>query len=243
MARDRDLPPILAVGDVLDRIERESDADVSDEIGDLRDALDRLAEREEVGRASVLDDVDERLLALRERLSGDADWYAQAIENRIRQYRDASAAASETLSVSAPRLERDGSELDVSRAVATTAHLRGMLVNRGEASDAVVVLTFYAPDGATVRTVETRAYRLEAGAQRDLDETVYVPEEADYYAVAVLAPGDPRTVGGETNEAGEGDRPTEAQADRSPDAGDGEESEKERSADGREEADRTATVE
>jgi len=74
MARERDLPPLVDFGASIDRME-EADADVDGHIDDLREGLDRLEERDGQERESVLDDVDDTLLSLRERVD-DEDAHA-----------------------------------------------------------------------------------------------------------------------------------------------------------------------
>ncbi|MFC6724565.1 DUF192 domain-containing protein [Halobium palmae] len=90
MAEQRDLPPILDLDDELDRIERESEVDVSDETDRIRDSLDEYAERdvERRGGESIVDDVENAVLDVRERVSGEADRQAEAVLNRLRMYRE-----------------------------------------------------------------------------------------------------------------------------------------------------------
>jgi hypothetical protein len=167
---------------------------VSDEVAAVEADLDRFADRER-GGDSIVDDMDDDVLALREELSGDADWYAEAIQNRIRQYRSAREEASDTLDVADPRLVADGEAVDVADRRDSLVGLQGRLVNQGDASDAVVVLAFYGDDGVAVRKVESRQYDLDAGERRPLDLTVHVPPDAAYYAVSALDAEDPRSVG------------------------------------------------
>jgi hypothetical protein len=221
MSTDRErgdgLPPLLDFREFLDDVEREADADVSDEVAAVEADLDRFADRER-GGDSIVDDMDDDVLALREELSGDADWYAEAIQNRIRQYRSAREEAGDTLDVADPRLVADGEAVGVADRRDSLVGLEGKLVNQGDAGDAVVLLAFYDDDGVASRKVESREYDLDAGERRPLDLTVYVPPDAAYYAVSALDAEDPRSVEGggpvperlrrerrEADEGGDGD--------------------------------------
>jgi hypothetical protein len=193
--RGEDLPPLLDFYDQLDDVEREADADVSDEVAAVREDLDRLAARDDE-HDSLVDDVDDDVLALRERLSGDADWYAEAIQNRLQQYRSARDEASDTLVVADPELTVDGTAVDVARRRESLVELRGTLVDQGGGGDATVVLALYDDDGGSLRKVEISQHDVESGERRDLGETVYVPPGTAHYSVTALDAEDPRSIEG-----------------------------------------------
>jgi hypothetical protein len=190
--RDEDggeLPPVLDVRDSLDRIERDADADVSDELDRSRSLLDRYEARDgETSRASLVDDLDGLVVAMRERLSGDADRYAEGIENRLQTYRDSQGEASETVTVSGPEL-RDGDDervAAVGRYEAATATLDATLVNEGERRDGVVRLTLYDEDHDPKRRVLIRESDLSTDERRQVRARVAVPDGAEYYDVTAL---------------------------------------------------------
>jgi hypothetical protein len=189
---ERNLPPLLAMSDELDRLERKADADVRAELDEVRTRLDEYASRErgderrEDGRDSLLDDVDNTLLGLRERLSGDADRQAEALQNRVRQFRDSRAGSSDTLSLAEPRLESRGSVVDVGDHGGRQVDLVTTLVNTGEAGDGVVRVGFYGDDGTLDRRVELHESAVEAGERRDVGATVTVPDGATHYDVSVV---------------------------------------------------------
>ncbi|WP_254535087.1 hypothetical protein [Halomarina litorea] len=211
MAREHDLPPLVDFGDAIDNIEREVDTDdrggddpdvgvdVSEHVARLREQLDRLKERgDQQSREGVLDDIDNTVLSLREALEegSTADQYAQGIQNRIQQYRTNREAGSETLTLSRVRLEHNGVAIDVADKQGETAVLRGTLVNGGDDSDALVVLSFYDEGGAVCRTVEHYQRALAADEQRDVECTVYVPPTAAHYAVRAMDTADGRALSG-----------------------------------------------
>lgn len=192
---ERNLPPLLAMSDELDRLERKADADVRAELDEVRARLDEYASRErgderrEDGRDSLLDDVDNTLLGLRERLSGDADRQAEALQNRVRQFRDSRAGSSDTLSLAEPRLESEESVVDAGDAGdhdGRQVDLVTTLVNAGETADGVVRVGFYGDDGRLDRRVDIHESAVEAGERRDVGATVTVPEDATHYDVSVV---------------------------------------------------------
>jgi hypothetical protein len=85
---DRDLPRLLDVRDDIDRIERAADADVSDRLDQIRARLGRFEEREDVdpNADSLATDVESAVTAMRTSLDGEADEYAESIQNRVEQY-------------------------------------------------------------------------------------------------------------------------------------------------------------
>ena len=188
-----ELPPVLDVRDSLDRIERDADADVADELERTRALLDQYEARDgETSRASLVDDLDGLVVAMRERLSGDADRYAEGIENRLQTYRDSRGDASETLTVSGPELRDDDGErvASVGRYDAETATLDATLVNEGEPRDGVVRLTLYDADHDPRRRVLVRESDLGTDEHRQVSARVAVPDEAEYYDVTALDAGE-----------------------------------------------------
>jgi hypothetical protein len=188
---ERNLPPLLAMDDELDRLERKADADVRSELDEIRTQLDEYAarqeaERDEDGRDSLLDDVDNSLLRLRERLSGDADRQAEALQNRIRQFRDSRAGSSDTLSLAEPRLEQDGVATDVAAVGGRQVDVVTTLVNTGESGDGVIRVGFYDTDGDLERRVDLHESGVAAGERRDVAATVTVPDSVAHYDISVV---------------------------------------------------------
>ncbi|SFK85186.1 hypothetical protein SAMN04487950_1432 [Halogranum rubrum] len=189
---ERNLPPLLAMDDELDRLERKADGDIGTEVGEIRDRLDEFETRETSddrqgdGRDSLLDDVDGILLRLRERLSGEADRQAEALQNRVRQFRESRAGQSDTLSLAEPRLEQGGTAVDIADRDGQQVDVRATLVNAGEASDGVVRVAFYDGDGRPVRRVDLSERTVDGGEKRDVAATVSVPPEAMHYDVSVV---------------------------------------------------------
>ena len=197
----RELPPILDVRDALDRIERESDADVSDQLNRIRSLLDEYEGREAdatTSQASLADDIDGVVVSMRERLSGDADRLAEGVENRLQIYRDSRNDVSETLHVSGAGLTDGGGHVESAKAVrGETVTLDATLVNQGDPCDGVVRLTFYDESHTPTLRVERRENGLTPDDNRQVSQRVVVPEEAEYFDVAALDAADAAASTGE----------------------------------------------
>lgn len=185
---ERTLPPLLEMDDELDRLERKADADVSDGVAEIRTRLDEYDDRESTdgSRGSLLDDIDGILLRLRERLSGDADQQAEALQNRIRQFRDSRGGESETLSLSEPRFESGGATVDAAGHGGQQVDVVTTVVNAGEQTDGLVRTSFYDESGSLVRRVDCAASALDAGEQRNITATVTVPKRTAHYDISVV---------------------------------------------------------
>lgn len=183
MSRD-DLPPLLDFDRRLERIESEADADVGDETDRLRELLEAYRERDSpgTGQESVVDDMENVVVGVRERVSGDAELHAEGIENRLQQYRDERTASSDVLELDEPRLDRDA---EYGAEATETAAFAGAVVNGGEDQDGAVRLTFFG-DGRRLRTVELVAADVGSGERREVEATVVVPPATEYYDATVV---------------------------------------------------------
>lgn len=182
------LPPILDVRDQLDRIKSQSDdPEVARLVDESRELLDRYESRERGGLDSLVDDLDNNVLQLRERLDegSGAARQAEGAQNRLRIYRNSRQNTSETLHVADSRLVSDGRRVEPSDVAGEPVAVEGTLVNQGDARDVVVRLTFY-DDVAPVQRLERLERDLGEGERRTVELTAYVPDDAVYYDVAAL---------------------------------------------------------
>ncbi|MFB6118926.1 hypothetical protein [Halosegnis sp.] len=192
MSSQRRLPPIIDIGDALDRVAAATDdPEATGYIQEIRDGLEELAARPPEARESQVQTLEHLVDSLLTHVDDDAALWAKTIQNRFANYRHARRGSSRTLHVSNGRLERED---DNPLALAGEAQLRGTLINNGEATDAMVSLAFYDETDRAVWKVESREFAVMAGETRELDLTVYVPEGAEYYALAAFEPDDPATV-------------------------------------------------
>jgi hypothetical protein len=195
----RSLPPMIDMGDALDRIERNTDDPAAlDCLAEIRTLLDRVAARDPSGRESLLCDLDNLVDVLRTHVDdeGDAAFWAETVRNRIANYRRTRRAASDTIRFGSSRLAvGDEEPVDPADYPGEDGRLRGTLVNGGEASETTVQLAFYDETGTATWTIETGAYDLDVGGRRHLDLHVWIPDDADHYGVAALDTNDPRTTG------------------------------------------------
>lgn len=168
---------------------------MSDEIDGIRERLAEFDERERASQESVLDDIEEDVVALRAHLTGDADRRAEGIRNQIQQYRQTPSDESETLSLAdATLLDADGIPIDVAADDGGVATLNGTLLNGGEPREVVVVLTLYARDETPIKTIETRTFALDSDEQRTIEHQLHAPEDAASYGVAVFEAADTRAL-------------------------------------------------
>ncbi|WP_276261127.1 hypothetical protein [Haloglomus litoreum] len=191
------LPPLIDMGDVLDRIERNTTSEeATAHLEEVRAVLARVTERDPANRESLLGDLDSLVDSLRMHVHGDAAFWAETVQNRVANYRRTRRARSDTLHFSASRLTVDGDEpVDPAAHQGEKATLRGTLVNQGERGAATVQLAFYDEAGEATWTVESCEFDLDAGERRTLNLHVWIPEDADHHGVAVLDPNDARTTG------------------------------------------------
>jgi hypothetical protein len=196
-AVEGELPPIIDMGDALDRVERNAASEeATAHLGEVRAVLARGAERDPAARESLLDDLDSLVDSLRMHVDGDAEFWAETIQNRVANYRRTRLETSDTLHFSASRLTVDGDDpVDPADHRGEKATLRGTLVNQGEPGSATVQLAFYNEAGEATWTVESCEFDLDAGERRGLNLHVWIPEDADHHGVAVLDPDDARTTG------------------------------------------------
>ena len=196
MSAQRQLPPIIDFGEVLDRVEnRTDDAEAHGYIDEIREGLDELAARDPDSRETQVQELEHLIDSLLIYVDDDAEMWAKTIQNRFANYRHARRESSRTLHIANGRLERDGETADVEATGEATLH--GQLVNNGERSDAMVSLAFYDEYDRAIWKVESREFEVGPGEKRDLGLNVYIPEGASYYAIAALEPADPATVADE----------------------------------------------
>jgi hypothetical protein len=209
------LPPILDFRDDLfvalaaasDGDEKRLDRDTSDRDGalgerdeaygerlddDLREeyetAVDRLrefAERDEADRQGLLDDVDNQLLRVQEKLrDDDASRRIEAIRERIHVYREELGRPGANLVVTNAGLRTSGGD------PTTVAELRGRegvvwadLVNNGPERRATVEASFVDEWGDVVAAATGPTVDLDAGEDGTFEFSAGVPEDAFSYVV------------------------------------------------------------
>ncbi|MFB6207434.1 MAG: hypothetical protein ABEJ05_13010 [Haloglomus sp.] len=192
---DGGLPPLIDVADALDRIERTTaNEDAKARLTDIRVTLGRIAARDPDRRESLLSDLAGLADDLRTHVGGEADSWAESVQNRVDTHRRTRRESSDTLHFENSRLTVDGeAPVDPTEHRGEKATLRGTLVNLGEPGHATVRLAFYDEDDAATRTVESAEFHLDAGECRDLDLHVWIPADAAYYGITALDPSNART--------------------------------------------------
>lgn len=185
------LPAVLDVRDDLRRI-RDAVDDADDDRRDdlaatvesIRERLAAVPERDRADREGVLQEIEDELLVLEERLDGHPAEHARAARNRVRRYRDAAASTADPLVVTATgfrNVDDEATDLPAGDAVLTVT-----LVNDGdEPRDGVLTVVFYAPDGTALDEQVGPAVEVAPGDQVTVEAAVAVPTDTSYYTVAV----------------------------------------------------------
>lgn len=183
------LPAILDVRDDLRRIAATTEnADATAAVEEVLDRLDEFADRDLADREGLLDDVENRLLALAERLDGEAARRAEAARNRVHLYREAVTKTADALAVTATAPERV--EADDGTLPAGDAVLSVTVVNDVDETRAgVLLVTFYEDDGTELAEHVGPAVEFDPADQRTAEVPVTVPPEAAYYTVAAVPEG------------------------------------------------------
>jgi len=187
-----DLPAVLDIRDDLRAALDDSEAEIDDQVSVIYDRLEDFTERERASQESLLDDVDDDLLELQERCSGDAARRIEAARNRIHTYRDSFDDASENIAVLETTFRTVESETEAR--LADLADERGVVsatvINESEPREIMLAVTFYDADDDTVDEVVGDDIRLDADEQRQVDVETRVPGSADHYTVTVLDAGE-----------------------------------------------------
>ncbi len=188
------LPPVLEMDDTIERLAESAPASARADVQQLRREYEMLKAKNAGGRESAVDDMSNTVLHVREVIDDDTDAarMARSIEAQLDEYRRTRRQVSETLHLSGTTFEADGTRTAPSRAAGRTVDVSATVVNQGETSGAVVRLVFYHDDVA-VRTVMLPMGRVEAGEQKRLATSVYVPTPTTDHSVTVVDPAEDRS--------------------------------------------------
>jgi|GEM_PF-5527916 len=187
-----DLPAVLDIRDDLRAALDESEVEIDDDVSGIYDRLEDFTERDRASQEGLLDEIDNELLELQERCSGDAARRIEAARNRIHAYRDSLDGASENLAVLETTFRAVESETEV--ALSDLADEQGAVsatvINESEPREIMLAATFYDADDETVEEAVGDDIRLDADEQRQIDVETRVPDDAEYYTVTVLDAGE-----------------------------------------------------
>lgn len=176
------LPALLDITDDLERARETADADIDDDVDQLRDRLDAAAERTRANREGVVDEMDNELLRLEERTDGEAERRFRAARSRLQLYREAEDdRADRPFAVLASTLrESGGGELEAHQEVGFAA----TVLNEKAPRDLRLDVDFFDADVDAAGTVRGPTVSLDADEQRTVEFEVEVPGDAAYYRIA-----------------------------------------------------------
>lgn len=185
------LPAILDIRDDLYRAleDTREDADFAEEIETVLDRLDAFEERDLADREGVVDEIDNQLLRVEQRLEEEDDEEAaralQSARNRLHIYRQAREETDENLAVvDSDVRERDEAVTEGTLPVGEVT-LTVTVANTGEDAEVAPLVTFYDEDGDEVESVRGPEFALGGGDQEQLEFAVDVPGDSAAYAVSV----------------------------------------------------------
>ncbi|MFC4449624.1 hypothetical protein [Halorussus aquaticus] len=185
------LPAILDIRDDLYRaLEATGEVDaVAEEIETVLDRLDAFEDRDAADRQGIVDEVDNQLLRVEERLNQRDDDEAvralQAARNRLHIYRDSVEETDENLAVVETDVRQHDiddthEELPVGQVTMTAT-----VANTGDDAEVVAFVGFYGDDGDEIETLRGPEFAVPGGGQERVEMEVDVPGDARHYAMSV----------------------------------------------------------
>jgi hypothetical protein len=196
VVRPEDLPPLLDFEQALSRIRPHLDGGAAaEQFALIEEEYERLKGRGAEGRHPIVSDMANHLAGLRERLPRDspARKWVDSMDNRVSMYLRSGHRPSDTLHlVGVQLLDENGDPAEVTDLRERAARIRATVVNGGERSGAVAIVTFRHENGVLLRSVDLSMGYVGAGERKTLDTTVYVPSIAASFEVRAAAPEDGR---------------------------------------------------
>lgn len=186
------LPAILDIRDDLHRARREADvaadeqAALNEELETVEDRLDAFAERDLADRGGIVDEIDNQLLRIEEKINDEeASRSIRAARNRLHIYRESREASDDDLAVveSGVRHHDDPDAEGVLPVGEVT--LTVTVANTGAATEVVPTVTFYDEDGDDLDSVRGPELFVDADDQEQFEMDLSVPADATAYAVSV----------------------------------------------------------
>lgn len=191
----RDIPYVIDVRDDLKRALGAADADIDDDVAELRGRLDEYAERSHGDREGLLETMENDLLRLEESTGGDATTHIRAARNRLRVYRDTRGGAA-GVAVVETKARRAGEEVDDRVGAADDAadpddaEFWLTIANEDEPRTVVIELTLYDAEGDELASHASEPVEIDAGEQKTVTMLASVPDVTDYYGTQVVDESD-----------------------------------------------------
>jgi len=189
------LPALIDVRDDLDRALAATggDDELAAEIETVRDRLDAFEERDRADRGGIVDEIDNQLLRIEERLDDEAAARAvRSARNRLHIYRESRQQTDENLAVvDSDVRERDEPTADGVVPVGEVT-VRVTVANTGADTEIVPVVTFYDEGAGEIESVRGPEFALAGGEQEQFEFLADAPADAASYSVSVSDTGDVR---------------------------------------------------
>lgn len=182
------LPAVLDIRDDLDRAREDVDEEHREELAEVGDRLEALADRDRADPEGVLDEIDNQLLRIETQADGEAERRLRASRNRIHLYRE-SLDKSEGLTVLDSRFREADATGVPDAVIGGEAALRVTVANEEADRDVRVEAVFYGPDGDELEAIGADLGHLSEGEQATDELDVTVPPETEYYVVTATEAG------------------------------------------------------
>ena len=188
------VPPVVDIRDHLDRI-RDDSPHVEDQVDSIATELTRLPGGE--SDASVIDQIDNMLLALELRVHGETEREVVTARNRLLTYRSNRRQQSAFLGHTEPCVvaPSSGKRTELSKLAGRTARLTTIVTNRGDARDVVVVVQISDEEGRILSQIITEETTVGVGEQQQVTATIFIPEDAEDVTLAAKNTTDQNTIG------------------------------------------------
>ncbi|WP_134672052.1 DUF7553 family protein [Halorussus marinus] len=190
------LPALIDIRDDLARAieETDGDDDLRSELRTVSDRLDAFEERDRADRGGIVDEVDNQLLRVEERLDDEAAARAvQSARNRLHIYRESRQQTDANLAV-VDSTVRDSGGPDADEVVPVGEVTVAVTVaNTGADTEIVPIVTFYDDRAAEVESVRGPEFALAGGEQAQFEFDTDAPADATTHAISISDTGEVRT--------------------------------------------------
>ncbi|WP_135805238.1 DUF7553 family protein [Halorussus marinus] len=190
------LPALIDIRDDLARAieETDGDDDLRSELRTVSDRLDAFEERDRADRGGIVDEVDNQLLRVEERLDDEAAARAvQSARNRLHIYRESRQQTDANLAVVDSTVRDSGGPGADEVVPVGEVTVAVTVANTGADTEIVPIVTFYDDRAAEVESVRGPEFALAGGEQAQFEFDADAPADATTHAISISDTGEVRT--------------------------------------------------
>lgn len=188
------IPPVVDIRDHLEAIRGDS-PHVEDQVDSITTELSRLSGG--ASDASVIDQIDNLLLALEHHVQGEAEREVVTARNRLLTYRSNRRQQSSFIGHTRPRVIAPswGKRTELSKLVGGAARLTTTVTNRGGSRDVVVVIQITDRGGRLISQIVTEEIAVARGGRQQVTAEIHIPEGAENVTIAAKNTAERNTIG------------------------------------------------